>query len=59
MNTANCTFCGKSRDEVRKLIAGRRVYICDECILLCVDILQEDGIVVGELTYVNEHGNAP
>ena len=30
-----CSFCGKSRDEVRKLIAGPTVYICDECVNLC------------------------
>src|SRR3989304_6253522 len=37
-----CSFCGKSRDEVRKLIAGPTVYICDECIDLCNDIIAED-----------------
>ncbi|MER3422443.1 MAG: ATP-dependent Clp protease ATP-binding subunit ClpX [Nitrospiraceae bacterium] len=37
-----CSFCGKSRDEVRKLIAGPTVYICDECVNLCNDILAED-----------------
>ena len=37
-----CSFCGKSRDEVRKLIAGPNVYICDECIDLCNDIIAED-----------------
>jgi len=44
-----CSFCGKSQDEVRKLIAGPTVYICDECIDLCNDIIaeecdQEDGL---------------
>jgi ATP-dependent Clp protease ATP-binding subunit ClpX len=38
-----CSFCGKSRDEVRKLIAGPTVYICDECIELCNDIIAEEG----------------
>src|SRR6059036_2148352 len=38
-----CSFCGKSRDEVRKLIAGPMVYICDECIDLCNDIIAEEG----------------
>jgi ATP-dependent Clp protease ATP-binding subunit ClpX len=37
-----CSFCGKSRDEVRKLIAGPTVYICDECVHLCNDIIAED-----------------
>src|SRR6516164_7890755 len=39
-----CSFCGKSQDEVRKLIAGPTVYICDECIDLCNDILLEEGV---------------
>ncbi len=38
-----CSFCGKSQDEVRKLIAGPSVYICDECISLCNDIISEEG----------------
>src|SRR5713101_4642045 len=37
-----CSFCGKSQDEVRKLIAGPSVYICDECIDLCNDIIAEE-----------------
>ena len=37
-----CSFCGKSQDQVRKLIAGPRVYICDECIQLCNEILEEE-----------------
>ncbi|MCA1765665.1 MAG: ATP-dependent Clp protease ATP-binding subunit ClpX [Desulfobulbaceae bacterium] len=37
-----CSFCGKGRDEVRKLIAGPAVYICDECIDLCNDIVKDD-----------------
>jgi len=40
----NCSFCGKSQREVRKLIAGPTVYICDECIELCNDIIAEDGV---------------
>jgi ATP-dependent Clp protease ATP-binding subunit ClpX len=39
----NCSFCGKSQKEVRKLIAGPTVYICDECIGLCNDIIAEEG----------------
>ena len=38
-----CSFCGKSQDEVRKLIAGPSVYICDECINLCNEIISEEG----------------
>jgi hypothetical protein len=37
-----CSFCGKNQDEVRKLIAGPAVYICDECIDLCNDIIAEE-----------------
>ena len=40
----NCNFCGKSQKEVKKLIAGPRVYICDECIELCNDIIYEDSV---------------
>jgi hypothetical protein len=36
-----CSFCGKTQQEVRKLIAGPTVYICDECVFLCVEILNE------------------
>ncbi len=40
--TLRCSFCGRTQDEVRKLIAGPGVYICDECVALCEDILSED-----------------
>ncbi len=40
--TLTCSFCGKSQDEVKKLIAGPTVYICDECIELCNDIIDEE-----------------
>src|SRR5262249_47532220 len=40
--TLSCSFCGKSQSEVRKLIAGPTVYICDECIGLCNDIIAEE-----------------
>jgi ATP-dependent Clp protease ATP-binding subunit ClpX len=36
-----CSFCGKRRDQVRKLIAGPGVWICNECVVLCVEILAE------------------
>ena len=38
----SCSFCGKGQKEVKKLIAGPSVYICDECISLCNDILAEE-----------------
>ncbi|RLA94449.1 MAG: ATP-dependent Clp protease ATP-binding subunit ClpX, partial [Deltaproteobacteria bacterium] len=41
-NNLFCSFCGKSQDEVKKLIAGPSVYICDECIELCNDIIAEE-----------------
>jgi ATP-dependent Clp protease ATP-binding subunit ClpX len=41
-NTLYCSFCGKSQHEVRKLIAGPTVFICDECVELCTDILRSD-----------------
>ena len=41
-NNLTCSFCGKSQDEVKKLIAGPTVYICDECIELCNDIIAEE-----------------
>ncbi|MCB0337322.1 MAG: AAA family ATPase, partial [Bdellovibrionales bacterium] len=49
-NTLVCSFCNRTQEEVRKLIAGPSVYICDECIDLCNDIIaeevdQEDGII--------------
>ena len=49
----HCSFCGKSQDEVRKLIAGPTVYICDECIKLCNEIIAEEAeerFVPGRLT---------
>jgi len=41
-NKLSCTFCGKGQEEVRKLIAGPSVYICDECVDLCNDIIEEE-----------------
>ena len=55
-----CSFCGKSQDDVRKLIAGPTVYICDECIELCNDIIAEEweqekkSKVVGQLPKPSE-----
>lgn len=47
-----CSFCGKSQHEVRKLIAGPSVFICDECVELCDDIIREE--VLDEFTKVGE-----
>ncbi len=41
--TLYCSFCGKSQHDVRKLIAGPTVFICDECVELCMDIIKEEG----------------
>lgn len=41
-STLYCSFCGKSQHEVRKLIAGPTVFICDECVDLCNDIIREE-----------------
>ena len=41
-NILYCSFCGKSQHEVRKLIAGPSVYVCDECVELCNDIIREE-----------------
>jgi ATP-dependent Clp protease ATP-binding subunit ClpX len=41
-NSLYCSFCGKSQHEVRKLIAGPTVFICDECVELCLDIIGEE-----------------
>jgi ATP-dependent Clp protease ATP-binding subunit ClpX len=40
--TLYCSFCGKSQHEVKKLIAGPSVFICDECIELCNDIIRDE-----------------
>ena len=42
----NCNFCGKSQKEVGRLIAGPNVYICDECVDLCSDIVHEENDIV-------------
>jgi len=52
----SCSFCGKSQKEVKKLIAGPSVYICDECIALCNDILAEE---VQKEERQHSHGKIP
>ncbi len=49
--TLNCSFCGKSQKEVKKLIAGPGVYVCDECIELCNDIIFEDTAKTSSKTF--------
>ena len=44
-----CSFCGKPQEQVRKLVAGPGVYICDECIELCTEIIDEEFTDAGEL----------
>ena len=41
-NTVKCSFCGKTQEQVKKLIAGPGVYICDECVELCMEIVEEE-----------------
>lgn len=47
-NRLKCSFCGKSQDQVKKLIAGPGVYICDECVELCNEIIDEEEILQGK-----------
>jgi len=53
-----CSFCGKSQDEVRKLVAGPSVFVCDECIELCNDIIREEN-ESAEIGKPGERGNLP
>ncbi len=43
----HCSFCGKSQNEVKKILAGPDVFICDECIGLAVEALEEEGLPLG------------
>lgn len=52
-----CSFCGRGQDEVAKLVSGPSVYICNECIRLCNDILEEE--MAGSLLYDMEHFPKP
>lgn len=54
-NTLYCSFCGKSQHEVRKLIAGPTVFICDECVELCMDIIREEN----RTSLVKSNGEVP
>ncbi len=54
-NTLYCSFCGKSQHEVKKLIAGPTVFICDECVELCMDIIREES----KSSLVKSHDGVP
>ena len=49
-----CSFCGKNQNDVRKLIAGPSVYICNECVDLCNDIIQEEAVEYIDSFIMNE-----
>ena len=42
---ARCSFCGKGEAQVRRLVAGPGIYICDQCVYLCEEVLKEEGIL--------------
>ncbi len=52
--TLYCSFCGKSQHDVRKLIAGPSVYICDECVELCLDIIRDDVLASLRFAHLNQ-----
>ena len=47
MNKVRCSFCGKSQDQVRRIVAGPNAFICNECVLLCQEIVSDDVESVG------------
>lgn len=53
-----CSFCGKPQDQVRRLVAGPNVYICDECIDLCQDIIKEELESIGEEALLQTEGDS-
>ena len=57
--TLHCSFCGKSQDEVKKLVAGRGVYICDECIEVCINIVADELNEMEEGKETNSIENLP
>ena len=54
-----CSFCGKSQEQVRKLIAGQGVYICDECINLCQEIIEEEMLEAPQVQAVGRQAPEP
>lgn len=56
----HCSFCGKSQEEVKKLIAGRGVYICDECIEVCINIVADEMAEINKAEAgISYDGNLP
>ncbi len=55
---AKCSFCGKAREEVRRLISGLSVQICDECIALCASILEKEEATPGESLAASKNDQA-
>jgi ATP-dependent Clp protease ATP-binding subunit ClpX len=49
--TIHCSFCGKTEHEVRKMIAGPTVFICNECVEFCIDIVKESDAEKGQREY--------
>lgn len=47
--TLRCSFCGKDKHDVKKLIAGPTVFICNDCVDICIDIIRTDAELKGEL----------
>ena len=59
-NSVRCSFCGKSQENVRKIVAGPGVYICDECVDLCTSIIQAEEYEDEEVGYtLNELDKIP
>lgn len=54
-----CSFCGRTQGQVKRLVAGPGVYICDECIELCFDILEEEGVEEEETSPKKDSGKVP
>lgn len=54
MHPLGCSFCGKTQKDVKKLIAGPNVFICDECIDLCVDIMVDEGYPLSSFERVSK-----
>ena len=58
--SARCSFCGKTQENVRKIVEGPGVYICDECINICKSMVEADGYEEEEMGYtLNEEEELP
>ena len=55
--TLRCSFCGRTGDEVRKLVAGPNVYICDECVEVCQNIIDEELKILADKTQKRRRSN--